>query len=158
MSRIQHTRRNSSLNGWFSSTRPTSQYPQTYAGLPEDMDKWSCDDFKTYYQRNKAIIGKTAAIELAMIEYPRLSWTSTIYNWCKYDCNFVRYFEAEGIPDSSNIFAQIYCIGNTAVDATGNVIDTVGNVTNTLSTLTSNKVVVLGLLGVGAYYFLNKKK
>lgn len=147
----------SKLNGWFSDTKPLSPYPQTYSDLPSDMDDWGCDQFRLYYVRNKNIMGKAKALELIINEYDNLSSLSTIYNWCKYDCELVDFFKAEGAPVSTNLIAQAYCASSNVVGAVGSVTESIGNVADTFSSLTSSKFLVVAGLGAAAYLYIKHK-
>jgi len=156
MSRIRKVRKSSQLGVYlWEDLTPSSQYPQTYAGFPPDMDDWNCDQFKMYYQNNKAIIGKVAALQLIQNEAAKLSFTSTISNWCKYDCDFVNYFKNEGLT-TGNIFSTLYCATSNVVDAVGSVTGAVSNTADFFSGLTKNKLLMAGLLAGGAYYFYNR--
>lgn len=134
------------LQGIFTTVRPSSIFPDTYAGLPADMDDWSCGHWKVYYERNKAKSGKTAAGQLLLSDVGRVGMWADVH-MCKYNCDWVQFFEGEGLP-GGNIFSKLYC----TVD---NVADTAQNTTQFTKTLTGNGILFAALIG-GGIYFYNK--
>jgi hypothetical protein len=129
-----------SVNGIFTTVRPTSPIPSTYAGLPEDMDDWSCAEWVTYHKRVKAALGKDKAIDIVSRDSDSIGiWANS--NSCKYNCEWSRYFKSEGIDPGSNIFSSLYC--------------TAENVSNTAEGITSpgflKPLIVIAVIGGGAY-------
>lgn len=98
----------------FSTIRPTSPDPSTYADLPQDQDYWGCQHWRTYYDRNKQSLGKAKAIEIFRVDSDRIGWWADLYK-CKYDCDFVNYFENEMGENVGNIFSKVYCGASTIV-------------------------------------------
>lgn len=143
------------INGWFF-TAPSSPYPSTYDGFPEDTHDWSCANWRFYYDRNKSIAGKAKAVEIITLDlYEQGSFSDA--HWCKYDCDFMQYLINEGVP-IKNIFTDIACIFS-------NVTETVSDTTETVKDVvykTGNIVKILLPVGlaVGGYLLfkhLNKK-
>lgn len=94
--------------GVWSTIRPTSPDSSTYADLPEDQDDWGCQQWRVYYDRNKASLGKSEAVEILRMDTDRIGWFADIHN-CKYDCEWAHYFERELGEDVGNIFSKVYC-------------------------------------------------
>lgn len=141
------------LNGIFSTVKPTSKYPSTYAGFPEDTDNWSCGQWKTYYQNNKAIIGKAEALKLIEVDMGNIGEFAD-GQYCRYDCGFIDYFKGEGL-EGGNIFSKIYCAGEGTVDVVSSGVDAVGGIADFVTDVARNKLLLLGA-AAGAYYLYNK--
>ncbi len=115
-------RRTKALHGMFTTIRPTSPDPSTYAGFPEDMDDWECGTLEQYYWNLVDAFGK---------EQARLIWnadTDRIGFWgeaqsCRYNCEWNNRMRAEGLSTGSNIISNAYC-------TTSNVVEGIGLFTN----------------------------
>ena len=104
------------MNGIFSTIAPTSPDPSTYSGFPEDQDDWGCEHWKEYHKRNKNIYGSEVAKSIILTDSDNVGWFADIH-LCKYDCDFVDYFEKELGESVGNIFSKIYCVGSEVVEA-----------------------------------------
>lgn len=133
---IQHNK----IQGIFTTVRPTSPVRSTYQDLPADMDDWTCAQWVTYYNRNKASIGKARAVDIINRDSDSIGFFATS-NTCKYDCNWTRFFQKEGVNTGSNIFSNIFCAAS--------------NVTETAASITApgflRPLLILGLIGGGLY-------
>jgi hypothetical protein len=133
----------------FLPTPPVSPLPSTYAGLPGDIDDWSCDQWKIYYTRLKVAFGQAKAIAIISQDSANTSILTSDSQFCKYDCSFVQFFAKEGLS-TGNIFSKAYCTVDSVVTAVQNTADTASNVTGGLKTFTSNKILSVGLFaGIG---------
>jgi hypothetical protein len=138
------------LAGMFDTVRPNSKYPQTFEGLPEDMDDWGCSNWKDYYNRNKTAGGKSYAVTLVSAELERVGGWADVH-LCKYDCEFVKYFRSEGIA-IGHIISNLFCSIDNVAAAAENTTDSV----NTVSKIISNPLVIIAGLGLGGYIVYNK--
>ena len=154
---------------WYSVVSPSSPLPSTYAGLPDDMDNWSCANFITYWENLKAsTIARANARAIFLADVGNTgAWADV--NLCKYDCSFVNYFESEGFADVGNIFSTLWCAANTVATATNTVATAVSagapavsntasaasNITSDLSKLTQPKALIaVGIVGGLLWYEL----
>lgn len=152
--RMRSARRiNKSLSGIFSTVKPTSPYPSTYAGFPDDMDDWGCGHWKNYYLANKAIIGKDRALQIVDADSSSIGmWADGLM--CKYDCAFTEFFEKEGLS-VSNIFSKLYCAGENVVDAGANVVESAEGITDFVSSVANSKILLIGA-ALGGYYIYRR--
>jgi len=128
-----------SVNGMFSTVMPSSLFPSTYSGFPEDMDDWVCGHWDSYYENNAEFIGSDEAMQLFNIDTGRVGpWANL--ELCKLDCNFVNKFAALGF--NTTLLSDIYC-------GTGEIIEDVVDVADFaflfMSTAEYN-------LGIGIYF------
>lgn len=134
--------------GWYNTIRATSPVASTYAGLPEDQDDWVCSNWQVYHMRNKTALGKQPANELFLIDMGRIGMFASAWK-CKYDCDFLKYLEQNGIPYNSFI-TNIYCTAENITEATEKLSGTTVN----LAKIAIPLVVVGGLL----YFFKDEFK
>jgi hypothetical protein len=134
--------------GVFTTIRPSSQYPETYAGFPEDMDDWSCEFWKEYYKRNKEIVGQEQAMFLLSSDAERVGAFAEL-GWCKYDCGWIDYMNSEG-ASIENFYTSTYC-GATAI--TDNALAIVENITKGGAKVTqfSSYLIPIAIIGGGLY-------
>ncbi len=92
---------------WYDTKEPGSPRADTYADLPEDQDDWGCNQWKIYYDRNKAEFGAQKAKEITLIDIEKLSIWANIY-YCKYQCEWIDYMKKEGFP-VDNIISNLFC-------------------------------------------------
>jgi hypothetical protein len=151
------------LSGMFDTVRPTSPYPSTYAGFPQDMDDWNCGQWKSYYSANKLIMGKDKAIALLERDADSIGSFAT-GQMCKYDCSFVEFFKKEGV-NVGWIGSKLYCAAENVGDAAVKVSESVENVARTGSGVTdffadvaNSKLLLLAGAGVGGYFYFRNKK
>jgi len=107
------------VNGMFSTILPSSLYPSTYAGLPEDIDDWNCSEWDAYFNRNRAISGEVAAMEVFNLDTSRTGMWANL-ELCKLDCNFVNKYKALGF--NTTLVSDIYCGAEDVTDAAGNIL------------------------------------
>jgi hypothetical protein len=144
---------------WYSTVHASIGDADILSGFDEDQDNWSCDDWRTYYNRIKAKYGKQKAIDVILSDSENGGLFANIDN-CKYDCGFIQFFEAESeeFANSGNVFSKIYCGASQVVDTTVSVVtdvgDTVKNVTTTAKVVTS-PIILIGGLAVLAYLYYN---
>jgi hypothetical protein len=145
--------------GLFDTIRPSSPDASSYIGFPADMDDWNCEQWKQYYIRNKASLGKTKAVSILNNDSLRIGMFANVHS-CPYDCQWATYMAGEGL-DPSNIFSTIYCTTVTAVNTGSSVVNVASNVVGTVDKITSSKIVTTLLIGGIAYLgykvFLDKK-
>lgn len=139
--------------GVFSDYRVSNAPVADAIGLPKDADEWSCGQWKSYYLQLKTKFGKARALQLFEQDVAGASFFASVNN-CKYDCEFVRSFQREGLQ-AGNIISKLYCTADTVVTATGDVAGAVGNVGKTTNILTSPPILMIGA-GIALFYFLNK--
>jgi hypothetical protein len=137
----------------FGNTPPSSPLPSTYAGFGPDIDDWACDTWKEYYIRNKAAFGKEKAQTILNRDIANTNSFSGHIQWCKYDCEWVKYFASEGLK-TGNVFSESYCAGTAVVSAVEHTAETADNLTGSVSKLTSSKVLSLGLIAGAGYLAL----
>lgn len=139
--------------GAFSTISPTSPIAATYKGFPADQDDWTCAQWKAYYENNKKVLGKAKALQIINIDTDNIGFFST-GQYCRYDADFVNYFENEGL-NTGNVISKTYVASSNVVDAGGNTAKFVSGVTS------SKPLMGVLLLGAGflAYkYFFDGKK
>jgi len=149
--------------GIFSDTIPSAPNLSTYSGFPSDQDDWNCSQWIAYYKNCKKFYGQDKAISIISIDAENSSIFADV-NACKYDCNFVKYFESEGFGSVGNIFSKTFCTADKAVDVVKDavttaetVVDSVGNVGDTLAIVTKPKILIaLAILGGFVYYQYKK--
>lgn len=146
--------------GMFTTILPSSPVASTYAGFPMDMDDWDCESWKQYYIRNKAALGKTQAVSIVNKDSYRIGIFANAHS-CPYDCDFASYMAGEGL-DPSNIFSSIYCGGTkvvkNVVNATVDTSKVLSNVTSAAESVTSSKLLTLGLIAGFGYLAYNHFK
>jgi hypothetical protein len=142
--------------GTFSKTLASSPVASTYAGFPPDMDDWSCAQWKTYYQNNVKALGKDRALQIVDVDSENVGMFATVHS-CLYDCEWVKYFKAEGLS-ASNIFSTLYCgasnIATSAVNTAVNSAGVIENVTGAAKSFSGSKLLIGGailLAGFGIY-------
>ena len=138
------------INGLFTDTLASSKYPETYLDLPRDIDNWACQQWRTYYERNKLKGGKQYAYDVFIKDANRISSIYSKAHSCKYDCAFVEWAKKE-IGINFDWFTDVWC-------ATDEVIENVSE-TATATTQTAKNVAkyVLPLAVIGAgFYAYNK--
>lgn len=145
--------------GAFTTIIPSSTLASSYAGFPPDMDDWSCAQWKAYYLRNKAAYGQAKAVEIVDIDSERVGTFSTVNNSCKFDCEWLAFFNKEGLKYTS-LISLAYCGSVDVVEAAKNTAGVVKNVTGTVESVTSNKGLLLAVLAIGGglYLYHNNKK
>ena len=141
---------------WYSSVQPLYKY----GDLPDDLDNFSCGNWITYHNRLKSGFGKDKAISIVKKEVERVGMFADIHA-CKYDCDFVNFFEKEGYGNVGNIFSKTYCTSVQVVDTVGNTVkntgDTIAGVGNVVNSLINTKTIIAGGL-IFAVYMLNKNE
>lgn len=141
------------MPNWFTEIfdtihRPSSLYVSTYENFPEDQDDWNCDNWKIYYTRNKAIIGQQSALQLVQTDVSNLNPYADVWV-CKYDCDFVEFFENEGLP-TGGIAGDLAC-------TTGAVVTGVKDLATGLgSGIKMASVLIPVGVGIGAIYLLSQ--
>jgi hypothetical protein len=133
----------------FGDTKPTSPLPSSYAGLPADIDDWSCEHWRTYYSRNKALLGQQKAKDIINLDMGNISAFSNA-QWCKYDCDWVAFFQKEGLT-TGNIISKGYCTVDNVATAAQNTTQSAANVSQSLKGITSVPVVSLALIAGAGY-------
>jgi hypothetical protein len=148
------------LSGWITKQLPSSTAPSTFKGLPDDQDFWVCQDWIDYYQNNKALLGAAKARSFVLRDMERTAYYSTYSTKCAFDCDFKKFFAAEGIP-IGNLASDSFCgiveigtnVGGGAIGLSEGVKgagETVGNFGNFINKLTENPLLFGGIvLGVG---------
>lgn len=133
---------------WYRKVKPTYSFPN----LPDDLDIFSCADWKIYYEKLVVALGKVKASSELQREGGRAGmWANLQY--CKYNCDWIRYFTKQGLPNGGNIFSKVYCAGDSVATAVNNAATTAGNVTGALSKLTNNPIIPIVAMGAIGYYF-----
>ena len=137
----------------FSTIKPTSPDPSTYLGFPEDQDDWGCEIWRTYYDRNKAALGKTKSLEILRVDIDRIGFFADVH-LCKYDCEFVDYFSKEYGESVGTIFTDIYCTGKELTSAVSTAASGAHSGIKMLS-LIIPIIVVGGVIVGGEYVYKN---
>lgn len=88
-------------------TYPSSPLYSTYEDMPEDTHDWNCTQWIEYYKRNKSSLGQDKAVYIVSVDMESNGPFSDLAT-CKYDCNFMNFFRAEGVPIES-AWSDIYC-------------------------------------------------
>ena len=112
-------RRNRALHGMFTTIRPTSPDPATYAGFNEDMDYWTCEVLEQYYWRMVKSFGKEQARDIWNKDVGELGWWSTGQT-CRYDCAWVRRMQKEDLRTGSFLISNIYCGADSITETIAN--------------------------------------
>lgn len=97
--------------GVFTDLKPSSPYPQTYAGYPDDMDDWECSQWYYYLYDNIMLAGKEQAVRWFNIDADSVSFWSDFHS-CRYDCDWVNRIKEIGGKDletGANFLSTTYC-------------------------------------------------
>lgn len=119
--------------------------------MPEDMDDWGCGHWITYFQKNKDLLGQQEAIDILRIDTDNVGWFADLH-LCKYDCDFVDFFQEELGESVGNIFSKLYCTGSTVVDAAGTLAAGAHGGIKVLSVLVPVAVIGAAVWGVSYAY------
>jgi len=136
------------LNGTFSDDVPSSDYPGSYAGLPDVIDDFSCGEWAVYLKRNREKLGVARTKEIMLIDFSNIGYFNFEFNNCELHCPFTR--EVGLIdPDSVSFLGQGICDVNEAIqDVTGAIVDTTGTTRTVLKIALWSVPVVAAIFGV----------
>lgn len=141
---------------WYLTTVKPSKPDYAPATAGNDMDFWTCQEWKQYHDNIKAAEGIEVARETLHNEVERISSFANFYN-CKYDCDWNDYMRGEGY-DVGWIASDVWCAAN---ELSGGVRDTakgVGNVGNVVGSILDTKFLVgAGILSGVIYYYGQKE-
>lgn len=139
--------------GIFSTVLPSDNDTNLYPNFPRDMDDWTCSNWLNYYKNLKEKYGKDKALQIFTTDIEKVGWFANVHN-CKYDCDWIAYFKAEGLT-GGNFISKIYCTGVNTVDT---VSDVAGNVGDAVKTVTDKKFIIGAGILFAAYLFYKHQK
>lgn len=145
------------LNATWSDSPPASPLPSTYAGLPADVDSFSCGDWTVYIKRMREALGVSQAREYMLLDFGHLSMFNVYFGTCELDCAFVA--EVNKLDqDVLSILSSTYCgateLAEDVVEFTKEVVGIGTETAKTGSSLAKNLrwMIPVGLaVGAGAY-------
>lgn len=135
------------MNGLFDTIKkPSSVYPQTYTGFPEDQDDWSAYQFIDYFEANRDLVGQSQAVQYLGQDISKLNWFADLYD-SKFDCYVLEYFTKEIGQDFPTMLGYAACGVKSAVTGTTEAITNVGK---TISVITKPVVIIPLVVGAAA--------
>lgn len=138
---------------WYLTKLASISDADIISGFDVDQDNWTCDNWKVYYTRIKAKYGQQKASDTIQLDVGNAGFFANVNN-CKYDCDFVNFFDGEGIT-GGNIFSKLYCGTSNAVSSVAGAVD---NVAQTASFVTSPVILIGALVTIGYIYYGRKRK
>lgn len=106
--------------GFFSSA-PDPTNADSQPPLSEFDSQWGCTEWQQWHQANVVKYGKDQANQKFITQFNALSRWNQEYSFCKYNCDWVRYFAGYGI-DVSDVASRLVCSGISVVDSAGNIV------------------------------------
>lgn len=101
--------------------------------VPDSPESWNCADWKVWHEALVQRFGRDQANQIWLREWEDQSTFSYNANWCKYNSDWVNYFDSQGLDMRSIVSAlftgggeivdNVLDVGNTAVSTVGNTLD-----------------------------------
>lgn len=130
--------------------KPSSPFPETYAGMPEDQDDWSGYDFIDYFEANKALIGKGQSAIYVRKDVSELHLFSDIYD-SDFDCFVVEYFTNKMGVAYPNPLSYTYCGIEKVIVSTGQAATNIGKFVGFITHPVTLTILGVGVVGVLTY-------
>lgn len=122
--------------------------------IPNPDNDWNCLDWKIWHQELSKKYGRAKANELWEREWQKQGGLDYSVNWCKYNSDWVEYFESVGL-DKRSIFSMVFTGAGKLIDTADNVVDAANNTSKMLKW--ALPLVILGV-GAGAIWYVAKNK
>lgn len=131
--------------------RPVSPHPETYAGMPEDLDDWTGYNFINYYEANRVIVGPDRAKRYVLEDIDKIHMFATLYD-DSYDCYVLKYWQDtfdQMFPGTDAPIGTAWCSGKEVVSTGAKVVT---GVTTTAKVLTSPAFLIPAGIAVVAFF------
>lgn len=119
-------------------------------------DYWDCWQWKEWHVALESHYGLAVANQIWVAAWLDQDGTANPFNWCKYDSDWVDYFESKGL-DMGHFLSDLFGAGTNLGEGAADLVD---GVASTASTIGS--VLPIILIGTGLYlgyeYYQNYKK
>lgn len=130
----------------------------TATSAPNPDNDWSCNDWMVYHQQLVKEHGRDRANELWDREWQKQGGLDYSVNWCKYNGQWVNYFQSQGL-DKRSIFSMVFTGAGNVLD---NTIGTAEGVTksakNTANVLKWALPAAILIVGGGVIWYLAQKR
>ncbi len=130
--------------------KPSSPFPETYIGFPEDQDDWSGYNFIDYFKANKKLVGQADASYYVQKDITQLHVFADIYD-SDFDCFVVGYFATEMGVDYPNPLSYTYCGVEKAVISTGKAASNIGRFVTFITNPVTLTIAGLAIVGTVTY-------
>lgn len=124
----------------------------TKDSIPED--EWGCEQWKIWHEKLRKYYGKNTANELWMAGWNEQGFWDTDVSFCKYERDFIKYFDRQGI-DLSHALARVIVGTTTGITSIVEGISTTLGVSAKL--LPFVLVFLVGIAGWGVYRVVKKR-
>lgn len=119
-------------------------------------EAWSCSDWVTWHKKMKEAYGREKANEIFVTAWDDQSAFASPYNWCKYDREFVRYFESQGLK-GGHFLSNVLVNTGEALEATSEGVRSLGKGIRKAGTTTKYLLPVILIGGIFVLWPLRKE-